>query len=163
MSVLLSSGVAAALLGLIGLALAWATRRYPSDEEDLVKAIDACLPQTQCAQCGYPGCLPYARAIRDGAPLDLCPPGGQETLNALRDLLPDRPPGNDLAAIAAPLALIDEAACIGCALCLKACPVDAIIGAPQQMHTVFAKYCTGCELCIPPCPVDCITLVSDCL
>jgi electron transport complex protein RnfB len=128
-----------------------------------VERIDALLPQTQCAQCGYPGCRPYARAVAAGeADIDQCPPGGTETMRALAELL-----GRDEVPLApahhsraAPLiAVIRESECIGCARCLPACPVDAIVGAPQYLHTVIESECTGCELCLAPCPVDCIDLV----
>jgi Na+-translocating ferredoxin:NAD+ oxidoreductase subunit B len=125
-------------------------------------SIDALLPQTQCARCGYDGCLPYAEAIAAGkAPINQCPPGGSATIAALAELLhtPLLPlsPANGVER--APLvAWIDETRCIGCARCLPPCPVDAIVGAPKFLHTVLADRCTGCELCIAPCPVDCIEL-----
>jgi Na+-translocating ferredoxin:NAD+ oxidoreductase subunit B len=151
-----------AVLGGIGAAvaaaLAWADRRLPHDGAALVDAIDALLPQTQCAQCGHPGCRPYAEAVAQGGPINLCPPGGAETQQALARLL-GREPG--LAPVDPPpqVALIDETRCIGCFRCIEACPVDAIVGAPQVMHTVLADRCTGCELCVEPCPVDCIAIV----
>ncbi len=151
------------LLGLLALATAllwWTNKRYPAQPDTLVDALDALLPQTQCAQCGYPGCRPYAQALAQGvASIDLCPPGGLEVQEALAAAL-----GTQVhAPIPAPrplLARIDEARCVGCALCLPACPVDAIIGANGFTHTVLTKQCTGCELCIEPCPVDCIDLVN---
>ncbi|MFO1455731.1 MAG: RnfABCDGE type electron transport complex subunit B [Steroidobacteraceae bacterium] len=125
--------------------------------------IDALLPQTQCTRCGYPGCRPYAAAIAAGeVSINRCPPGGGATIAALSRLtgLPELAldPG---CGIDGPetVAVIDEAACIGCARCLPPCPVDAIIGANRRMHTVLAALCTGCELCLPPCPVDCIRMV----
>jgi Na+-translocating ferredoxin:NAD+ oxidoreductase subunit B len=125
--------------------------------------IDALLPQTQCTRCGYQGCRPYAEAIAgDAAPINQCPPGGAATINALATLLHRDPlPLNPANGVEVPplVALIDEATCIGCAKCLPPCPVDAIIGARKQMHTVIAALCTGCELCIAPCPVDCISMV----
>ncbi len=128
----------------------------------LVDAIDGLLPQTQCRQCSYAGCRPYAEAIAAGiAPVNQCPPGGTELVAELATLLGiDAMPLNAAhGATAAPAAaVIDEAACIGCALCLDACPVDAIVGARKLMHTVITAECTGCGLCLPPCPVDCIEL-----
>lgn len=124
--------------------------------------IDALLPQTQCTRCGYPGCHPYAEAIARGeAEINQCPPGGAATITALAGLLCRDPlPLNPANGVAGPplVAAIDEAACIGCAKCLPPCPVDAIIGARKQMHTVITALCTGCELCIAPCPVDCISM-----
>ncbi len=126
-------------------------------------AIDALLPQTQCTRCGYAGCRPYAEAIAAGeAPINQCPPGGAATIAALATLTgqPALPlnPGNGLEGPAT-VAVIDEAACIGCARCLPPCPVDAIVGAQRRVHTVLYALCTGCELCVAPCPVDCITIV----
>lgn len=129
----------------------------------LVERIDALLPQTQCRRCGYEGCRPYAEAMAHGAAaIDRCPPGGEQTVAALAALL-DAPilPLDRSCGEPGPLvvARIDEAACIGCALCLAACPVDAIVGAAKLVHTVLAARCTGCELCLPACPVDCIALL----
>ena len=128
----------------------------------LAERIDALLPQTQCTRCGYPACRPYAEAIAAGnADINRCPPGGAATIDALAALTGRAPsPLDPSCGGEGPLALavIDEATCIGCTLCIAACPVDAIIGGPKRMHTVLASLCTGCELCIPPCPVDCIAL-----
>jgi electron transport complex protein RnfB len=127
------------------------------------QAIDALLPQTQCTRCGYQGCLPYATAISEGAPLNQCPPGGAATIDALAQLLGRAAlPLNPDNGLEAPprVAVIDESRCIGCAKCLPPCPVDAIIGAARFLHTVIAELCTGCELCIAPCPVDCIAMVD---
>lgn len=129
----------------------------------LADAIDALLPQTQCRLCGYAGCRPYAVAIASGqAQINQCPPGGDELIAELALTLGTAAlPLNTAHGEAKPpaSALIDEALCIGCALCIAACPVDAIVGARKRMHTVITADCTGCELCLPPCPVDCITLV----
>jgi electron transport complex protein RnfB len=129
----------------------------------LADRIDALLPQTQCMRCGYSGCRPYAEAVASGAAgINQCPPGGDATITALARLLErDAVPLDTARGNAGPLqvALIDEDACIGCTLCIQACPVDAIIGAPKRMHGVLASLCSGCELCLPPCPVDCITMV----
>ena len=147
-----------ALSLLVAGSLAWAHRRYQPARTPLVDAIDALLPQTQCAQCGYPGCRPYAEAVAEGASIDLCPPGGADTQRQLANLL-GRPAGETLPSPRPVRAVIDESRCIGCFLCVDACPVDAIVGAPRFMHTVIEDRCTGCELCLPPCPVDCIDLV----
>lgn len=137
----------------------WLRHRYPVDNNQLVDLVDALLPQTQCAQCGFAGCRPYAEAlVANQAATNLCPPGGAQLHAELENLLqPDQPtPAPDHPA--AVVALIDETECIGCTLCLPPCPVDAIVGAQGYMHTV-TQDCTGCELCIPACPVDCISLV----
>ena len=131
-----------------------------------IEAIDACLPQTQCGECDYDGCLPYAKAIACGdADIDRCPPGGLTTLTKLGQLLKkDITPFKDkvLAQIRPSQTVkIVEDICIGCTKCIQACPVDAIVGASKQMHTVITDECTGCELCIPPCPVDCIEIIPN--
>lgn len=130
----------------------------------LIDSIDDLLPQTQCGLCGYGGCRPYAEAIIEkNEAINLCPPGGVKTLNALAELLAQdaAPLAEEMAKNAKPpqLAIIREAECIGCTKCIQACPVDAIIGSAKQMHTVLKNECTGCELCVEPCPVDCIDMV----
>ncbi|MGA7779714.1 MAG: electron transport complex subunit RsxB, partial [Paraburkholderia sp.] len=134
-----------------------------TDSITLADRIEDLLPQTQCTKCGYAGCRPYAEAVAVGtANYNQCPPGGAEGVARLADLLgkPLIPlnPANGVER-PRPLAVIDENLCIGCTLCMQACPVDAIIGAPKQMHTVIEALCTGCDLCVPPCPVDCIAMV----
>ncbi|MSQ58878.1 MAG: RnfABCDGE type electron transport complex subunit B [Betaproteobacteria bacterium] len=140
---------------------------YSGADEELTakaQAIDALLPQTQCGKCGFSGCMPYAQAMAAGtSPINRCPPGGAAGIAKLAALLQVEPiPLDTTCGEERPpvLALIDEARCIGCTLCINACPVDAIVGAPKKMHTVLLAHCTGCELCLPPCPVDCIGLVS---
>jgi electron transport complex protein RnfB len=145
-----------------GILLSFAKRQLPAQPDDIVNQVNDLLPQTQCAQCGFPGCRPYAAAIAEGsAEINLCPPGGGDTVRKLAELL-----GRDVLPLAeAPntdmvnsVAIIDESLCIGCTHCRSACPVDAIIGTHQMMHTIIASECTGCGLCLPPCPVDCIKM-----
>jgi electron transport complex protein RnfB len=147
----------------LGLGLGWVARRFRVDADPVVEQINQILPQTQCGQCGFPGCRPYAEAIAAGtAEINQCPPGGASGIQALADLL-----GKEVLQLnpengqekAKAVAVIDEAVCIGCTLCIQACPVDAILGAAKQMHTVIESECTGCDLCVPPCPVDCIEMV----
>lgn len=155
----------AGLALLFGLLLGFAAVRFRVESDPVVDQIDAILPQTQCGQCGYPGCRPYAEAIANGdADINQCPPGGEDGVRALAALLDREPkPINPENGIVKPkmLAVIDEDTCIGCTLCIQACPVDAIVGAAKQMHTVISDECTGCELCLPPCPVDCIDMVVE--
>jgi len=151
-------------LGLaLGIALGYSSLKFKVEGDPLVEKIDAILPQTQCGQCGYPGCRPYATAIANGeADINQCPPGGEPGIKLLADLLGVEPkPLNAEHGEPKPksVAFIDEQTCIGCTLCIQACPVDAILGAAKQMHTIIAAECTGCELCLAPCPVDCITMV----
>lgn len=161
---MLTAIVALSLLALaFGLLLGFAAIHFKVEGDPLVEQIDALLPQTQCGQCSYPGCRPYATAIANGeADINQCPPGGETTIIALADLLDRDPkPLNPENGAVKPkmVAVIDEQTCIGCTLCIQACPVDAILGAAKQMHTIIEEECTGCELCLPPCPVDCIDMV----
>lgn len=154
----------AGLALLFGLVLGFAAVRFRVEEDPVVEQIDRILPQTQCGQCGYPGCRPYAEAIAAGtADINQCPPGGESGVRALADLLgrEAKPLNPDNGEEKPPMvAVIDEDVCIGCTKCIQACPVDAILGAARQMHTVIESECTGCELCIEPCPVDCIDMVA---
>lgn len=162
---MLEAILALCVLGLIfGLLLGYASVKFKVESDPLVDKIDALLPQTQCGQCTYAGCRPYAQAIADGeADINQCPPGGETTIIALADLLGRDPkplnPEHGVEEEVKTVAVIDEEICIGCTLCIQACPVDAILGAAKQMHTVIADECTGCDLCLPPCPVDCIEMV----
>ena len=143
----------------LGAALGYASIKFKVEGNPLVEKIEAILPQTQCGQCGYPGCKPYAEAIAAGeADINRCPPGGQEGVAKLADLLGREIKPLDAEEKPKQLAIIDEQTCIGCTLCIQACPVDAIVGAAKQMHTVVASLCTGCELCVKPCPVECIRM-----
>ncbi len=159
-SALLALGGMAALFGAI---LGFAAVRFRVEGDPLVEQIDEILPQTQCGQCGYPGCRPYAQAIATGDAINKCPPGGQATINQLADLMGVEAPSLDVEDGAdgdvKQVAFIREDECIGCTKCLQACPVDAIVGAAKQMHTVIASECTGCDLCVEPCPVDCIDML----
>ena len=129
---------------------------------ELARRIDAALPQTQCTRCGYPDCASYAQAVASGeADINRCPPGGEDGVQRLsaltgRPALPLDPAHGTEGPLR--LAVIDENWCIGCTLCIKVCPTDAIVGANKRMHTVIEPWCTGCELCVPACPVDCISL-----
>ncbi len=155
--------ILAGMAALLAITLGLSAKRLPYGRAPVSDHIDRLLPQTQCRECGYDGCRPYADAIATGeAAINRCPPGGVRTIRALasllnRDVVPlaadvgeERPPA---------VAVIDEATCIGCTICIQECPVDAIAGARKLMHTVIAPECTGCELCVEPCPVDCIEMV----
>jgi electron transport complex protein RnfB len=158
-AILLAVGLAVFFGVLLGLA----AQVFRVEGNPLADRIDEMLPQTQCGQCGFPGCHPYAEAIAKGeADINRCPPGGEETIRNLADLLDVevKPLDDELEAQEAKkVAIIDEQVCIGCTKCIQACPVDAILGAAKQMHTVIEPECTGCELCVEPCPVDCIHMV----
>jgi electron transport complex protein RnfB len=159
LTAMLAIGMLAALFGLL---LGYAAIRFRVDSDPVADQVDALLPQTQCGQCGFAGCRPYAEAIAAGdADINQCPPGGEATIHALADLLGvDPKPLNEEHGEHGEktVAVIDERICIGCTLCIQACPVDAILGAAKHMHTVIESECTGCELCLPPCPVDCISM-----
>ena len=162
---MLTAIVVFALLTLVlGIILADSAKRFKVQGNPLVDEINAILPQTQCGQCNYPGCRPYAEAIAGGeAAINQCPPGGQEGVDALANLLNvETLPLNEENGIEKEkqIAYIDETQCIGCTLCIQACPVDAILGAAKVMTTIIADECTGCELCLPPCPVDCIDMLD---
>lgn len=159
----------AAVLALVGLGasfgalLGFAAVRFRTEGNPLADQINEILPQTQCGQCGYPGCRPYAEAIANNhEAINKCPPGGEAGIQALADLLDvepiplDEEHGEEKVKS---VAFIREAECIGCTKCIQACPVDAILGAAKQMHTVIASECTGCDLCVEPCPVDCIDMI----
>ena len=158
-----------AILTLAGLALAfglllgYSSIRFKVEGDPIADRVDALLPQTQCGQCGFPGCRPYAEAIAAGeAEINRCPPGGTDTMLALAELLGRDPvplDGGTVEEKPPQVAFVDESLCIGCTLCFQACPVDAILGAAKQMHTIITTECTGCELCVAPCPVECIYMV----
>ncbi|MEE8059079.1 MAG: electron transport complex subunit RsxB [Pseudomonadales bacterium] len=159
----LSALSALLLLGLpFGALLGFAAIKFKTEGNPIADQIEALLPQTQCGQCSYPGCRPYAEAIANGEAINKCPPGGENTISDLADLLDvealplDAEHGEENVK---KIAVIREAECIGCTKCIQACPVDAILGAAKQMHTVIQSECTGCDLCVEPCPVDCIDML----
>ena len=152
----------AILAAAFGLLLGYASIRFHIEGDPIADQVDSILPQTQCGQCGYPGCRPYAEAIASSeVEINKCAPGGEATVLALADLLGRDPVPMDasIEEKGPSVAVIVEQECIGCTLCLQACPVDAILGAAKQMHQVIQSECTGCELCMQPCPVECIHMV----
>lgn len=159
-SALLALGLLAAAFGAV---LGFAAIKFKVEGDPLVEQIDELLPQTQCGQCGHPGCRPYAQAIADGEAINKCPTWWQSTINNLADLLGMEAPTLDEEhgeeSEVPKVAYIREDECIGCTKCIQACPVDAILGAAKQMHTVIVSECTGCDLCVEPCPVDCIDML----
>ncbi|GEA51671.1 electron transport complex subunit B [Vibrio inusitatus NBRC 102082] len=150
-----------ALAALFGGLLGFASIRFKVEADPIVEQIDSILPQTQCGQCGYPGCRPYAEAIANGDEINKCPPGGEATIQKLADLMgvdvPDS--AHDLSDNVKKVAFIHEDMCIGCTKCIQACPVDAIVGGTKAMHTIIADQCTGCDLCVSPCPTECIEMI----
>ena len=155
--------IALMILGIpFGALLGFAAVRFKTEGDPIADQVEALLPQTQCGQCSFPGCRPYAEAIANGEAINKCPPGGETTIQALADLLDveaiplDAEHGEENSKT---VAYIREDECIGCTKCLQACPVDAILGAAKQMHTIVANECTGCDLCVEPCPVDCIDML----
>jgi len=150
--------IAAIVFGII---LGYAADKFKVEGNPIIDQVEALLPQTQCGQCGYPGCRPYAEAIANGDKVNKCPPGGTATMEKLAELMGVDPEPLDQVAQEAvkKVAYIREDECIGCTKCIQACPVDAILGAGKLMHTVIAKDCTGCDLCVEPCPVDCIDML----
>ena len=164
MEVVIAISAILVLALVFGAALGFAAVRLKVEDNSLAEQVNSILPQTQCGQCGYPGCRPYAEAItKEEAEINRCPPGGEATIQELADLL-----GVDAIPLDAehgeekdiPLvAYIREDECIGCTKCIQACPVDAILGAAKKMHTVIISECTGCDLCVEPCPVDCIDML----
>jgi len=160
--------IALAVLGglalVFGAILGFASVKYKIEGDPIVEQLDSLLPQTQCGQCSYPGCRPYAEAIANGDAINKCPPGGQDTIDAIAGLMgvdaPELDAEHGQEAELPTVAYIREDECIGCTKCIQACPMDAILGAAKQMHTVIADECTGCDLCVEPCPVDCIDMIE---
>lgn len=156
--------LAIAVIALIfGAGLGYASIRFKVESDPLVEQIDQILPQTQCGQCGFPGCRPYAESIANGDEINKCPPGGEATIKQLAELMGVEAKPLDAAhgvEDVKKVAYIREDECIGCTKCIQACPVDAIVGAAKQMHTVIIGECTGCDLCVDPCPVDCIDMLA---
>jgi electron transport complex protein RnfB len=169
LDLIIQQPIIAALVALVGLSLVFgallgfAAEKFKIEGDPVIDQIDELLPQTQCGQCGFPGCRPYAESIAGGDAINKCPPGGQATINAIANLLDVPAPTLDEehgeASDIKTIAYIREDECIGCTKCIQACPVDAILGAAKLMHTVIVDECTGCDLCVEPCPVDCIDML----
>jgi len=162
MTTLLAILIMGGMALLFGALLGFASVRFKVEGDPLVEQLDDLLPQTQCGQCGYPVCKPYAQAVADGEAINKCAPGGDDTIKKIADLM-----GVEVQALdeshavdnTPKVAFIIEEDCIGCTKCIQACPVDAILGASKLMHTIIADECTGCDLCVAPCPVDCIEMI----
>ncbi|MFT5755878.1 MAG: electron transport complex protein RnfB [Alteromonadaceae bacterium] len=166
MEMLINTLIAILVLGLMslffGALLGYASVRFKVVGDPLAEQLDALLPQTQCGQCGYPGCKPYANAVANGEAINKCAPGGEDTIKKIAELMgvEVQPLDESHATDNTPkVAFIIEEDCIGCTKCIQACPVDAIIGTTKQMHTIIIDECTGCDLCVAPCPVDCIIMI----
>jgi len=162
MSIVLAIAVLGLMSLVFGALLGYASVKFKVEGDPLAIQIDELLPQTQCGQCGYPGCKPYAEAVANGEAINKCAPGGEATIKKIADLmgvdvqpLDESHETNNLPKVA----FIIEQDCIGCTKCIQACPVDAIMGAAKQMHTIISDECTGCDLCVAPCPVDCIKMI----
>ena len=166
MNILIAIVVLGAIAALFGALLGYASVRFHVEGDPIVEQLDALLPQTQCGQCGYPGCKPYAEAVANGEEINKCAPGGEDTIKKIADLLgvdvqpidENHEQDNSSQNNRPKVAFIIEEDCIGCTKCIQACPVDAILGAAKQMHTILIDECTGCDLCVAPCPVDCIEM-----
>jgi electron transport complex protein RnfB len=160
-SILIAIAVLTALALVFGVMLGFASKKFKVEGNPIIDQVESLLPQTQCGQCGYPGCRPYAEAIANGDKINKCPPGGTVTMEKIAELMGVEPEalGEQAQANVKKVAYIREDECIGCTKCIQACPVDAILGAGKLMHTVIAKDCTGCDLCVEPCPVDCIDMI----
>jgi electron transport complex protein RnfB len=157
---LIAIAAVAALAAVFGLLLGYSAIRFHIDGDPIADQVDALLPQSQCGQCGYPGCRPYADAVAAGeAEINLCAPGGEATMLSMADLLGREPVElGEVEAAPKSVAVINAQECIGCTKCLQVCPVDAIVGAAKQLHAVIASECTGCGLCREPCPVNCVRM-----
>ena len=159
--ILLVIALFALLALLFGLLLGYAAVRFRVEADPIVEKLDALLPQTQCGQCGYPGCRPYAEAIANGDVINKCVPGGEPTIKRIAELMGvEVPVDGPIEPPIKKVAFIHEDLCIGCTKCIQACPVDAIVGAAKMMHTVIKSECTGCDLCVDPCPTVCIEMIE---